>query len=980
MTKRPPLNVLMLEDSPLDAELIEEHLQRGGIATQIHRVATRDEFVRTIDEMTFQLILADYNLPGFDGLSALKIARKKAPATPFILVSGTLTEESAIEAMRNGASDFVVKQRLTRLPDAVQRALNEVGEREARRIAEGLLERSNQSLSRTIETLERREEQLRLATEAAEIGTWDLDIPTGTLTWSERTKAVFGMSPDATSTLDDFYACLHPDDVEPTRQAFNSALDPSIRATYDVEYRAIGKEDGVLRWVAAKGKGLFDSSGACIRAIGTAIDISEAKLEEERQTLLAELTNLLRSDNPDAALDIACELMGRHFAVQRVGYGLLDAVADTFSYTVCWTDGTVPPLLGEYPAQAFGPQIVDCLRKGETIVVNDLFADAISSEAETLETASQVDTRAILVVPFLRGGQLRTIVYLNARHPRAWTASEVSFMEAVALRTSQLIERAETDAALRETAERYRLASKATNDPIWDWDLQSNHVQWNDALYEVFGFSPADVLPTGDWWLAHISDDDRERISNSIHETIEGRQDHWSEEYSFLNASGDAVPILDRGYVIRDSHGKAIRMIGAMLDLTERRRAEQFLKDSNERLEERVRAAIAEREEIEQALRQAQKMEAVGQLTGGIAHDFNNMLAVTMGSLDLMKRRVPPEDSRMHRYIDSALEGCKRSANLTQRLLAFSRQQNLSPKTVDVNKLVANMSELLRHSIGADVQLETVLSGGVWRTHVDPNQLENVLLNLAVNARDAMPRGGHLTIESQNAHLDNSYAASEFGIKPGQYVMLAVTDTGTGMPPDVIEKAFDPFFTTKEVGKGTGLGLSQVYGFVKQSGGHVKIYSEPGQGTTVKIYLPRDEQPETELSSETSPNGLRGESSELILVVDDEPAVRRFTCEALIELGYGVIEVASPSAAVQMLKERSDIALLFSDIVMPETNGFELVEQSLQIRPDLKILHSSGYTRNSVVRGRALDSQLNLITKPFSIDELAARVRDVLDH
>ncbi|MBP2157471.1 MULTISPECIES: PAS domain-containing protein [Asticcacaulis] len=980
MTTAPPLHVLMLEDSPLDAELIEEHLHRGGIAVDIQRVSSRNEFVAAIEHSQFQLVLADYNLPGFDGLSALKIAAKKAPTTPFILVSGTLTEEAAIEAMRNGASDFVVKQRLNRLPDAVQRALNEVGEREARRIAEGLLERSNQSLSRTIETLERREEQLRLATDAAEIGTWDLDIATNTLTWSVRTKAAFGISPDASSSMTDFYNGLHPDDLETTSQAFASALDPEVRATYDVEYRTVGKEDGVVRWVAAKGKGLFDSAGNCVRAIGTAIDITGAKRAQVRQSLMAELTDLLRSEDPEGALDVASKLMGEHFGVQRVGYGILDSAADVFRYTVCWTDGSVPPLLGEYPAQAFGDQIVARLNAGETVVVADLFADAISNQARTLDTAAEVDTRAILVVPFLRSGRLRTIVYLNTRLPRNWTASEVTFMETVAQRICQLIERADADAAIRSTAERYRLAAKATNDPIWDWDLQTNHVLWNDALFDVFGFSADDVLPTGDWWLDHIAQGDRDRISESIHAAIDGEDDHWTAEYCFLNADGRAVPVLDRGYVIRDGQGKALRMIGAMLDLTERRRTEELLRESNDRLEERVQSAIAEREAVEQTLRQAQKMEAVGQLTGGIAHDFNNMLAVTMGSLELMKRRIPAEDARTHRYIESALEGCKRSANLTQRLLAFSRQQNLSPKTLDVNKLVANMSELLRHSIGADVQLETVLAGGLWHTHVDPNQLENVILNLAVNARDAMDTGGHLTIETQNAHLDSGYASSELGITAGQYVLVAVSDTGTGMPPEIIEKAFDPFFTTKDVGKGTGLGLSQVYGFVKQSGGHVKIYSEPGQGTTIKIYLPRDTKPAIEPVKETQRSGIQGEAGELIMVVDDEPAVRRFTCEALIELGYGVIEVATPSAAIQMLKERSDVALLFSDIVMPETNGFELVEQSLKIRPELKILHSSGYTRNSIVRGRALDAHLNLITKPFSIDELAARVREVLDR
>lgn len=565
---------------------------------------------------------------------------------------------------------------------------------------------------------------------------------------------------------------------------------------------------------------------------------------------------------------------------------------------------------------------------------------------------------------------------LNSRLPRRWTKSEITFMETVAARTQQLIERAETEAALRDTAERYRLASKATNDPIWDWDLQTNHVLWNDALYEVFGYAPSDVAPTGGWWSDRIAPADRVRVMDSIHAAIDGTAEHWTQEYGFLNAADEVVPVFDRGYLIRNAQGKALRMIGAMLDLTERRKVEDVLKESNERLEERVKAAIAEREEMEQALRQAQKMEAVGQLTGGIAHDFNNMLAVTMGSLELMKRRLPAEDERLHRYVDAALEGCKRSANLTQRLLAFSRRQNLSPRTVDPNALVAGMTELLRHSIGADVQLHTELADNLSNTHVDPNQLENTLLNLAVNARDAMPEGGNLTIATRNMHVSQF---ENSGVESGAYIEISVSDTGSGMPPEVVEKAFDPFFTTKEVGKGTGLGLSQVYGFVKQSGGHIDIDSQPGSGTTVRILLPQDNSETIHADEGGRVENGKHHTSELIMVVDDEPAVRRFTCEALMELGYEVIEVATPSAAVEVLKQREDIALLFSDIVMPETNGFELAAQSKHIRPSLKILHTSGYTRDSVIRGRALDGELNLITKPFSIQELATRIREVLD-
>jgi PAS domain S-box-containing protein len=382
----------------------------------------------------------------------------------------------------------------------------------------------------------------------------------------------------------------------------------------------------------------------------------------------------------------------------------------------------------------------------------------------------------------------------------------------------------------------------------------------------------------------------------------------------------------------------------------------------------------------QEALRQSQKMEAVGQLTGGIAHDFNNMLAVVIGSLELLGRRLAGGDPRAQRYVDAAAEGARRASLLTQRLLAFSRQQPLQPEAIDVNKLVAGMSDLLRHSIGADIRLETVLAGGLWRTHADPNQLENIVLNLAVNARDAMPQGGRLTIETQNAHLDERYAAAQPGTVAGQYVLIAVTDTGTGMSTAVIEKAFDPFFTTKAVGKGTGLGLSQVYGFVKQSGGHVKIYSEVNQGTTIKIYLPRllvaAEEHAQPGSGDKPP---LGDTREVVLVVEDEPAVRRFTVEAVSELGYRVLEADGAAAALRLIDLHPDIALLFTDVVMPDVNGAKLAEECRRRRPDVKILFTTGYTRNAVVHNGVLDPGVEMIGKPFTMDALAAKLRLVLE-
>ncbi|MFG6416502.1 PAS domain-containing protein [Roseateles sp. DC23W] len=418
-------------------------------------------------------------------------------------------------------------------------------------------------------------------------------------------------------------------------------------------------------------------------------------------------------------------------------------------------------------------------------------------------------------------------------------------------------------------------------------------------------------------------------------------------------------------------------------DVTARHRAEMALRELNDTLERRVQAEVAERLKAEDALRQSQKMEAVGQLTGGIAHDFNNMLAVVISSLDLLDRKFLSNDTRAMRYVDAARNGARRAAQLTQRLLAFSRQQPLKPETLDVNRLVAGMSDLLRHSLGAGLQLETVLAGGLWRAHADPNQLENAILNLAVNGRDAMDEtdgAGRLTIETANCHLDERYAADQVGLQPGQYVMIAVTDTGSGMSPEVVAKAFDPFFTTKEVGRGTGLGLSQVYGFVKQSGGHVRIYSEPGQGTTVKLYMPRrpGAAPD-EVEAETVANALHGDGRELILVVEDEQAVRLMSVEALEELGYRVLETDGAEGALKLIDAHPDIDLMFTDVVMPGMNGRKLADEARRRRPDLKVLFTTGYTRNAVVHNGVLDHGVNLIGKPFTLDELAARVREVLD-
>jgi signal transduction histidine kinase/ActR/RegA family two-component response regulator len=415
--------------------------------------------------------------------------------------------------------------------------------------------------------------------------------------------------------------------------------------------------------------------------------------------------------------------------------------------------------------------------------------------------------------------------------------------------------------------------------------------------------------------------------------------------------------------------------------------AQEALSALNAELDQRVterthslELEMEARSKSEEQLRQVQKMEAVGQLTGGIAHDFNNMLAIIVGSLDNARGRLTgAEHPKVKQCIENALEGATRAAVLTSRLLAFSRRQPLAPAAVDANKIVSGMSELLRRTLGEQIMVETVLAGGLWRSFADAPQLESAILNLAVNARDAMPNGGRLTIETANTYLDEAYCAAHAEVQPGQYVMISVSDTGTGMPPEVAEHAFDPFYTTKGVGRGTGLGLSQVFGYVKQSRGHIKIYTEVGKGTALKIYLPRHLGPgeEKEVSPSTQETPL-GNPSTIILVVEDEDDVRHVVVDTLRELGYTVVQASSANQALEQLTVQPRIDLLLTDIVMPGQTGRQLADEVQRARPEIKILYMTGYTRNAVVHNGMLDPGVNLIPKPFTRQQIAAKLDEVL--
>ncbi|ATB36595.1 hybrid sensor histidine kinase/response regulator [Cystobacter fuscus] len=435
---------------------------------------------------------------------------------------------------------------------------------------------------------------------------------------------------------------------------------------------------------------------------------------------------------------------------------------------------------------------------------------------------------------------------------------------------------------------------------------------------------------------------------------------------------------------VRVSGGPVMAILIYGQDVTEKAKAEAQVRHYQEHLEQLVRERTraleeseAERRKTEEQLRQSQKMEAVGKLTGGVAHDFNNLLQVIAGNLQLLQRDVGGNERALHR-VQTATRAVERGAKLASQLLSFARRQPLQPIVVNLSRLVRGMDELLRRTLGEDVELETVTAGGLWNTAIDPNQLENVILNLAINARDAMSNNGKLTIEVSNAVLDDRYCRMHPEVLPGQYVLLAVSDTGSGMTPEVMERAFEPFFTTKPEGRGTGLGLSMVYGFVKQSGGHIKLYSELGHGTTIKLYMPRAVEAES-MDAQVITGPIEG-GSETILVVEDDPEVRTTVVEMVSELGYRVLKAVDAQSALVILQSGVPIELLFTDVVMPgPVRSPELAKQAKALHPDIEVLFTSGYTENAIVHGGRLDPGVQLLSKPYSRDDLARKLRQLLN-
>jgi PAS domain S-box-containing protein len=706
---------------------------------------------------------------------------------------------------------------------------------------------------------------------------------------------------------------------------------------------------------------LTDAEGNLTGYGSIARDLTEDRRAASRRAALADLTEHLRDmTNADEMARTAARIVGETLGVMRAGYATLKPDGVTAIADPDWTAPGVASVAGVHDMRDYGSFVTNLLA-GETVVVDDVLTDPRTATAGAGLGTHGV--RAIINAPLLESGKLVAFFYVNHPEPRVWTRAEENFIANALDRTRNAIERRRAEEQIRALAaslEQQVAARTAERDRIWQVsqdllavsDSTGVLVSMNPAWTNLLGWREDELLGRTTDWLS--PPEDNARIAAELQSLGAGN-----------TTAAFECRIRTKAGVYRDFSWTAVPSGGMFYamgrDVTEQKARELAL------------------HKAEEQLRQSQKMEALGQLTGGIAHDFNNLLTGIIGSLDIVKRRLAanrPGD--VLKFMDAASTSAQRAAALTHRLLAFARRQSLDTKPSDINRLVAGMEELLRRTIGEHVELQTALAGELWPALTDDNQLENAILNLAINARDAMQDGGRLTIETANAELDEIYAKLNDDVAPGDYVVISVSDTGCGMPPSVVAKAFDPFFTTKPIGQGTGLGLSMIYGFVKQCAGHVRIYSEVGAGTTIKLFLPRAvSEAAGEMAAETDIPLGQGET---VLVVEDDPTVRLLMIDVLDELGYRYIEAADGNEAVPILRSRRRIDLLLTDVGLPNMNGRQLAEIARSQRPGLRVLFVTGYAEKAAVRHGFLEPGMEMMTKPFAMDALATKVREMIER
>jgi PAS domain S-box-containing protein len=893
-----PLKALLVEDSEDDALLLLRMLGQGGYDPRSERVDTPEAFIRALEADEWDCIIADYSMPRFNAFAALALVRERKLDIPFIVVSGTIGEETAVEAMKAGAHDYLMKGNLARLVPAIERELREAEVRRERERAERALQES--------------ERRFRALVENSTDGVSLIELDGTLLYTGPSTSRILGYESAEIIGLN-IFDFIHPDDSERAKNSFIDMIgEPgrTINGLIRLRHR-----DGSWRWIEHVSKNLIAESSVQA-VVSNYRDVTERRVAEENQ---ARLVAILEATSDFVGVsDLSRRVLYLNRAGRRmIGIGDDEDVSSTF-------------------VSDYHPQWAAKIISDEGIPIS------IREGMWSGETALRS-----------RDGSEIPVLQLILAHEAP--DGGVGFLSTIA---RDITERKRAEESLRLSEKKYRDIFESAPIGIFQSTPSGRFIAVNAALTRILGYdSPQELMQIN---AAEMYYDPNQRAA-IIDEYDEVGQ-ALDLELLWKKKDGSPVWVQLNAFAVKDEQGQTVRYESFARDITERKRAQEAL------------------QRAEEQLRQSQKMEAVGRLAGGVAHDFNNLLTAIIGCAELMWVQVNSSDP-LRQTIEEIIKAGERAAELTSQLLAFSRKQMLQPRVLDLNSVVTNLEKMLWRLIGEDIELVTILAPDLGRVKADPSQIEQVILNLIVNSRDAMPDGGKVIIETANVRLGES--VGHLDTRPGPYVMMAVSDTGLGMDAETRQRIFEPFFTTKETGQGTGLGLSTVYGIIKQSGGDISVYSEKGAGTTFKIYLPRVEDTlalERRSGERISKFAQMPRGSETVLVVEDDKTVRKLACQALRLSGYHVLEAANAGEALLICERHDDtIHLMLADVIMPQMSGRELAVRLAPMRPEMKTLFMSGYTDNAVFLQGGLEEGVAFIQKPFTPNSLSRKVRKVLD-
>ncbi len=885
------LRVLHVEDQEQDVALLTRHLTRAGYDLTTHRVETADSMKAALDSEEWDVVLCDYSMPHFHGLAALQVLKETGLDIPFIIISGTVRETVAVEAMRAGAHDYFMKDNLARLAPTIEREMQEAEIRRARKRAEESLKASEAELRVLNNMVARVPGVVWEAWGQPDASSQRIDFV------SDYAETMLGYSVEEWLLTPNFWmSIIHPDD---RARAGRAAVATFVTGKGSpLEFRWVAR-DGRAIWVETNYAVIKDERGHPIGLRGVTTDISERKRAEQA----------LRES-------------------EERYKGLIDSA---FDGVVVHQDRIIVSANRAY-AEIFGYNIED-------LIGRDMLEFIPADITEFVESRIMGGESPYETVGLRKDGN-RINIEISGK--TCLFQDQPARLAAV----RDITERKRSEQELRKSEERYRVMVENAHDIIYEHDLEGNYISSNKAGEQITGYTLEEALKL------------------NIADTVAPEYLDKARQMIRRKLAGQSITAYELEVIAKDGSRIAVEVNSRLV-----------LQDRIPICVQGIARDVTERKQLEEQLRQSQKMEAIGQLAGGVAHDFNNLLTVIGGYSSILLVKLPP-DSPYRASVEEIKKAGDRASSLTRQLLAFSRKQILQPKVLDLNTVVSDLDKMLRRLIGEDIDLLTVTDPNLGKVKADPGQIEQVLLNLIVNSRDAMPGGGKLTIETSNAVLSKDYARLH-SIPSGPYIMLGVSDTGCGMDAATRERIFEPFFTTKGAGKGTGLGLATVYGIVKQSGGNVWVYSELGQGTTFKIYLPQAE----ELAETGDLPGPKPtpHGTETVLVVEDEEQVRAILVRILENQGYHVLSASDGEEALAISQEPGDIQLMITDVVMPQMSGRELAERVVAARPSLRVLFMSGYTDDAIVRHGLLDEELNFIQKPFDSATVARKVREVLD-